>query len=218
MKFELPLFPLNTVLFPGMPLSLHIFEDRYKKMIQSCLDDKKLFGVVLIRKGQEALGPLAEPYSVGCTARIFKVQTLSEGHMQITTIGEKRFRIQSLSHQQVYLVGEVEHYPLEIEISEQVYRAAGSLRPKIRQYIHLLNQVDDVEIDPEILPEEPQVLAFLAAGLLQMPADKKQELLDSGSLIELLNLTNLVYQREIAFLRAIISQDVAETEKRFSQN
>ena len=54
---ELPLFPLNTVLFPGMPLGLHIFEDRYKLMIGQCVQERRPFGVVLIRSGQEALGP-----------------------------------------------------------------------------------------------------------------------------------------------------------------
>jgi Lon protease-like protein len=56
--FELPLFPLNTVLFPGMPLTLHIFEDRYKRMIRTCLKTRQPFGVVLVRHGQEAFGPL----------------------------------------------------------------------------------------------------------------------------------------------------------------
>ena len=66
--FELPLFPLNIVLFPGMPLSLHIFEDRYKLLIGKCLQERQPFGVVLIKKGIEALGPLAEPHHIGCTA------------------------------------------------------------------------------------------------------------------------------------------------------
>lgn len=201
-----------------MPLSLHVFEDRYKQMIHSCLDEKKPFGVVLIRKGWEALGPLAEPFSVGCTARIHRVQNLSGGRMQITTIGEKRFQIQSISHQLPYLVGEVVHYPLVDDHSDNVFKAAEKLRPKIQQYISLLNQIDDIDLDPEILPEDPLVLAYLAAGLLQMPADKKQELLVSESLNELLDLTNLVYLREIAFLDAIINQDVENVDKRFSKN
>ena len=85
--FELPLFPLNTVLFPGMPLPLHIFEDRYKQMINNCLEEKEPFGVVLIRNGKEALGPLAQPHSIGCTARIVEVQKLSDGRMNITSVG-----------------------------------------------------------------------------------------------------------------------------------
>lgn len=218
MKFELPLFPLNTVLFPGMPLLLHIFEDRYKLMIQTCLEDKRPFGVVLIRKGQEALGPLAEPFSVGCTARIHRVQKLSRGRMQITTIGEKRFRIHSISHSMPYLVGEVEHFPLPDDHSDRILKAAVHLKPKIRQYMHLLNQIDDIDIDPYRLPDEPLILAYLGAGLLQMPAVKKQELLDTSSLDELLEVTNSVYLREITLMDAIISQDSENSETRFSRN
>ena len=85
---NLPLFPLNTVLFPEMPLPLHIFEVRYKQMIAKCLAGDRTFGVVLIKHGSEALGPLAEPYSIGCTARIIESQSLGEGRMEITTVGE----------------------------------------------------------------------------------------------------------------------------------
>jgi Lon protease-like protein len=201
-----------------MPLSLHIFEDRYKKMIRTCLDDKKSFGVVLIRKGQEAFGPLAEPYSVGCTARIVKVEALSEDRMQITTIGENRFRVHSLSDELPYLVGKVEHYPIDSEITPAASQAARQLKPRLIQYIYLLNQVDEFEFDHEDLPEDPRALAFFAAGLVQMPPERKQELLDCESLVELLNLNNLAYQRETAFLRAIINQDVGESEIRFSKN
>jgi len=87
-----------------MPLPLHIFEDRYKQMIGECLEGDRLFGVVLIRNGSEALGPLAEPHTVGCTARIMEAQPLEEGRMQITTIGERRFRIHSLNYNLPYLV------------------------------------------------------------------------------------------------------------------
>jgi Lon protease-like protein len=66
---ELPIFPLNVVLFPGMPLPLHIFEERYKSMINRCIQAGHAFGVVLIREGQE-VGPPARPHDVGTTAVI----------------------------------------------------------------------------------------------------------------------------------------------------
>ena len=69
---ELPLFPLNTVLFPGATLPLHIFEDRYKEMISQCIEEHRPFGVLLIRKGREA-GDLAEPFEIGTTAHIARV-------------------------------------------------------------------------------------------------------------------------------------------------
>ena len=104
---ELPLFPLHTVLFPGMPLPLHIFESRYKQMIDYCLKENSTFGVSLIHRGSEAFGPLAEPHKIGCTARIIEVQPLDDGRLNIVTVGERRFRIHSLNFDMPYLLGKV---------------------------------------------------------------------------------------------------------------
>ena len=79
---KLPLFPLRTVLFPGMPLALHIFEDRYKEMMRRCIERSSPFGVVLIKHGDE-VGPAAEPYAIGCTARVVQVEPLPEGRMNL---------------------------------------------------------------------------------------------------------------------------------------
>ncbi len=203
---ELPLFPLNTVLFPGMPLPLHIFEDRYKQMIQYCLEEKQPFGVVLIRNGMEALGPLAQPHFIGCTARIVEVEMLSEGQMNITSIGERRFRIISLNYDSPYLIGKVKYYPLVAGDPDQLIRIAENLAPKVRQYMHILNEVEEIDLDPENLPGDPLVLAHLSAVLLQIPTDKKQELLTSASALDLLDNANQIYRREIAFLRAMVDR------------
>jgi len=69
---ELPLFPLNTVLFPGATLPLHVFEERYKQMINQCLESRSPFGVLLIRSGNE-VGTPTEPFEVGTTASIAHV-------------------------------------------------------------------------------------------------------------------------------------------------
>lgn len=216
--FELPLFPLNTVLFPGMSLPLHIFESRYQKMIRTCLEADNRFGVVLIKHGSEALGPLAEPYSVGCTARITDVQSLDEGRMNITTIGEQRFRIHNLNSDLPYLVGEVELHPLVNDKPEGLQSAVGNLTPKITQYISLLNQIEEVYLDPGNLPEDPIMIGYFAAALLQMPPNEKQALLQSENLLELLNSLNRVYIRETSFLRATLTHGTDQTEISFSQN
>ena len=215
---ELPLFPLHTVLFPGMPLPLHIFESRYKQMVELCLEKDNTFGVVLIHRGNEALGPLAKPHSIGCTARIIEVQPLGEGRMNITAVGERRFRIHSLNYDLPYLVGDVEFYPLPAEDPESLMPAAGRLAPKVQQYIRLLNEIEEVDLDPDNLPEDPVMLAQLAAVLLQMPPGEKQELLKSASALDLLDSTYQVYNREIAFLRAIIDHGKDERQRHIRQN
>ena len=201
-----------------MSLPLHIFEARYKKMIQLCMDQDELFGVVLIRYGSEALGPLADPHSIGCTARIVDVQTLAEGRMNITTIGEHRFRILSLDYDSLYLIGEVEFYPMESDLPDQVSPEARRLAPKVKQYMRLLNEIEEIDLDPDHLPEDPLELAHLGAILLQMPPEKKQELLKSTSALDMLKLSNQIYDREIAFLRAIIKHGRDEEQSPITYN
>src|SRR4029450_7854046 len=98
------LFPLNTVLFPGMPLPLHVFEERYKLMVGRCLEEERPFGVVLIRTGQEGGGP-AVPHRVGTTAEIATAKHLDDGRMNLLVVGQERVRIRELVRQEPYLVG-----------------------------------------------------------------------------------------------------------------
>jgi Lon protease-like protein len=106
---ELPLFPLHSVLCPGIALPLHIFEPRYREMIGYCLETGSPFGVVLIRDGRE-VGPLAGQIAeVGTTAAIRQAGRYPDGRLDIVTVGETRFRIVSVdSASQAYLVGTVE--------------------------------------------------------------------------------------------------------------
>ena len=103
---ELPLFPLNTVLFPYAELYLHIFEERYKEMVNLCLKEDRTFGVVLIRSGSEV--GQAEPYLVGTAVKIVGAHSYEDGRMDIHVRGERRFRIRDIDEDQAYLVGRVE--------------------------------------------------------------------------------------------------------------
>ena len=113
--YEIPLFPLNVVLFPGMPLPLHIFEERYKAMVADCIRDNRPFGVVMIEEGSAEYGAPARPVAIGCTAEIAQVQPLDEGRMFIITVGRERFRIVRLDYDKPYLVGTVAPAPLDVE-------------------------------------------------------------------------------------------------------
>ena len=164
----LPLFPLNSVLFPGVPLSLHIFEPRYQKMIDYCLEHDVAFGVVLIRKGKEALAPLAEPYEVGCTARITHTKQLTLGRKNLLTIGEERFKILSTDRSEEYLQARVEflprftaHLPLLEPLSKRLHKY-------IAKYIKLLVKAEMIQAQIYSLPEDPIELAYLSAHLLQI--------------------------------------------------
>jgi len=204
--YELPLFPLNTVLFPGMPLTLHIFEERYKEMIDLCLDTKEPFGVVLIRRGVEAMGPLAEPHMVGCTAEIAQVESLVDDRLNILAVGRERFRIVSVRQDKAYLTGTVEPYPLEAE-EPDAWRSVHRLRPWVEEYLHLLSEAGDVEFEASDLPEDPEALAYLAATVLQVPNQQKQDLLSAPAAGDLLRTVRTLYRKELPLLRTLLQEE-----------
>jgi Lon protease-like protein len=216
MMFNLALFPLNTVLFPGMPLQLHIFEPRYRIMIRHCLDTDQPFGVVLIHQGLEAYGPLATPVQVGCTARIIDTTPLEDGRINLTAVGDERFRILKLNYELPYLVGEVESVPLEWPSSIEIARGARQLAPWMRDYLRLVNQIDPdyvPNVDGIELPEDPLVMLYLAASILHVPAMEKQPLLEVTYANELLAKVVRLYRRETAVLRQELNEEEGSTQK-----
>ncbi|MAT43255.1 MAG: hypothetical protein CL609_13025 [Anaerolineaceae bacterium] len=212
---KLSLFPLNTVLFPGMPINLHIFESRYKLMIQRALLTDNIFGVTLIRQGTEALGALAEPFYIGTTAKIVDVERLDNGHMNITAIGEERFLIKELDRESaVYLTGFVEKYPLELHRPLDIYRRLRMLRSHVQYYLRTLDSLEEVQINLESLdlPEDPMVFLFLASSLLQIPATEKQPILSAPTALDFCTMVERLYRRENAVLRNLkhVSAEAAQ--------
>jgi Lon protease-like protein len=110
---ELPLFPLNTVLFPGGPLPLRIFEPRYVDMVRKCMREGAPFGVLLIRSGQEA-GEVSSAASVGTSAHIIDFHQMPDGLLGLICTGEQKFRLEERRVQADGLnVGTVTWLPLE---------------------------------------------------------------------------------------------------------
>lgn len=214
--YSLPLFPLNTVLFPGMPLPLHIFEQRYKTMISECMRDHKPFGVVLIKSGTEA-GPAAEPHPIGTTARILSMERLTEGRLNIETVGEDRFRILELRHDQPYLSAIVENFPVADMDSPAALPLATRLKPWLTQYMTLLARAAETPFDPVRLPNDCASLAYLAAIVLQTPAISKQSLLTLPSLTELLERERQIYRNELVILKTLLNE-VPTEDQTFSAN
>ncbi len=197
---ELALFPLNTVLFPGQVLPLHIFEDRYRLMIRRCLAEDIPFGVVLIRQGQE-VGKGAEPHGVGTVARIIESTHLPDGAMNIITVGTERFRIRHLFYDQPYLRGEVEVFPMaETDDAAAASKLAGRVRTLVAQYIRLIADAAGLQIQVGEIPEVPQQVGYLAAVAMQIDNQEKQELLGSTSLARILAAETVLLNRENALL------------------
>lgn len=212
---DLPLFPLNTVLFPGMVLPLHIFEERYKLMVRRCLEEEISFGVVLIREGQEAGGD-AVPYEVGTSAVIAGVTRLADGRMDIATVGRERFRLLGVRRDLPYLVGSAVPWPLTGSEAENSSHRAESVRALFTQYLRLLEQTEGREIEIEELPTEPKSLALLVAIALQVRMSEKQNLLNKPTVVEMLKSEQNILRRENLLLHHILHTQTGQWEGGFS--
>ena len=200
---EIPLFPLQSVLFPGMPLRLHIFESRYKQLVQHCLDDQLPFGVVLIAQGQEALGPLPEPHTVGTTAQISYLEPLGDGRSNLLAIGGERFRILEIMGGQPYLMAHVEYIELPVNDYKAVYRRSIQLRTSLERYLSALAEMDLWRQGTFELPKDPLPLAYMAGTILQVPSEKKQALLEAANASHFFHQLQQTLYREIALLRLL---------------
>src|SRR3979411_2313767 len=155
MAGPLPLFLLRSVLFPHMPMSLHVFEDRYQEMMRDCLDAGSSFGVVAIREGQE-VGGVASPRGVGTLARIVHVERLPDGRMNLLITGASRFRVVRPVLGKAYTRAEVEY--LQEEAEGVPGRMLVSLRSAFEGYLGSLRRVAHGYSDVPDLPGEPEAL------------------------------------------------------------
>ncbi len=183
---EIPLFPLQVVLFPGGFLPLHIFEPRYRTMIKFCLEHESEFGVVLIKEGEES-GAAATPYEVGTAARILHVEHLEEGRMNILTAGEYRFQILEVQEEHAYLTGRVRMLDDPDTEIEAVSEALTTQTEELYQaYEALSNRLIFAWHPPEEQPNDPRELAYQIGIRLRIPLEEKQTLLETIPLEQLL--------------------------------
>ncbi len=201
---EMPLFPLkNVVLFPGMMLPLHIFELRYREMINRCIDEKIPFGVLLIEEGQE-VGDTAKPHMVGTAARITRVERYEDGRMDIVAIGTQRFRVVDFDHSKSYLSGSVRHFPVINGETVQASQLVQVVRPKIIEYVEMLAKASQTRLKLDRLPEDATTLAFLVAISLQISPKDKQSVLELTGIPEILSREVHLLSREILFTKHMI--------------
>lgn len=205
---DLPLFPLNTVVFPGMPMPLHIFEERYKAMINDCIDNDAPFGIVLIREGEAEYDENAQPYEVGCTVTISQVERLPDGRMFLMAIGQDRFQIHALDREsKPYLMGTVETLAYETEELDALQEEVTHLHGRVLEYLKILSDLGKVEFETDNVPREPEALACMAASLLNVSNEKKQTLLTINKVSKLVQYLSPIYDQEVRLLRMMPRED-----------
>lgn len=212
---QLPLFPLNTVLFPGMVLPLHVFEERYKLMINTCLAQERPFGVVLIYSGAE-VGEPAIPHPVGTVARITNWEWLPDGRMNILTVGERRFRLVEYAGSELpYLVGSVEYWDDETDELFDMVDLMNGVRHNFVDYLTIIMSLADqaLPVSRLQLPTDPSKLSYHVASNLQIDVNEKQELLEEPSAVARLQRELTLLRREGGFLQRLMSLQGSATEE-----
>ncbi len=180
-SLEIPLFPLRTVLFPGHELPLQIFEERYKTMTRELIEGGGVFGILLIKHGQE-VGGGAVPHQVGTTAVIEEHRELPGGRFQLDTRGRDRFRLVRLLSPRPYPYGEIEFLDEGYEPRDKQLQAAfETARATFPLYLRLALALSDQWARDLALPREPHRFVNTVAPWLQVEEEAKQRLLEIES-------------------------------------
>ena len=193
----LPLFPLNTVLFPHASIPLQIFEERYKAMLQECLGSDSRFGVTLIREGAEVGAP-AVPHDVGTVARIVQVNRIDGDRYFVSAVGERRFRVIEITRQRPFISAQVELLDEYDDAPERLIIEATDL---FGEYARFAVGANGGWVSETRVPSDPAHLSYHIAGKVQMDLSDRQRLLERESAEERLEAEVAMLKRNSRVLR-----------------
>jgi Lon protease-like protein len=208
MSETMPLFPLGTVLYPGLLLPLHIFEERYRQLVGDLLEgpEPRDFGVIAIRKGRETgVDGISALYEIGCTARLRQVMRHDDGRFELVTVGVRRFRLVDLDHSRPYLQGEIE--PLAEETGDEAAAALAveAVQRAFRGYLDALATQGAALVSVPDLPDEPVLLSYLVAASIIVDLSDRQVLLAEPDAVGRLAAERALLARETRILRTLTS-------------
>jgi uncharacterized protein len=209
----LPLFPLGAVLYPGMLLPLHIFEERYRRLVRDLLDgaEPRRFGVIAIRKGRETgIDGVHSLYEIGCTATLRRVEEREDGRFDIVSVGTRRFRLLTLDRTRPYLQGEVEMLADEPADPAKAGPAVAGVQAAFREYLDALTEWGGATVRLEDLPDEPELLSFIVAAAMVIDLPERQAMLAEPDTLRRLALQRALLSRETAMLRTTTSRPVPD--------
>jgi uncharacterized protein len=224
----LPLFPLGTVLFPGMILPLRVFEERYRQMVTDLLgkpEPAREFGVVAIRKGRETGTENApELHDIGCVARLRETTRHSDGRFDLVTIGTRRFRLLRADDTLPYYQGEIEELPEQALPDESAGAAQGAwavqaVQAAFREYLNALADRAGAVVRVAEVPDDPVLLSYVVAAGMIIDLPERQALLAAPDSVSRLKAERVLLTRERAMLRLTTSRPAPDlSQERFSPN
>ncbi|MFT4036577.1 MAG: LON peptidase substrate-binding domain-containing protein [Thermomicrobiales bacterium] len=219
MAERLPLFPLGTVLFPGALLPLHIFEQRYRTLVDQREAVDPIFGVVLTRSGRE-VGDQPEVHDVGTSASLVEIARLPDGRSNLIVSGSRRFQVLDAEWEDECLVASVVWLDNPEGNPETLDEPARRVRALVARYVAAFAAAMQREIPNPVLPEEPVAMAYTVASLFPFALREKQELLASKEAGHMLGMVEDGLRRDLALLLSagIAGAMPAHPERRFASN
>ncbi|MBL7489640.1 LON peptidase substrate-binding domain-containing protein [Frankia sp. AgB1.9] len=205
---RLALFPLGTVLLPGLLLPLQIFEPRYRELVGELLelpdDAPRQFGVVAIKLGREVGAQTPELYRVGCTALVRRAELLPDGRYSLRTVGERRFVLRSVdAESRPYLVGDVTYLADDSGDAQAAAALVPVVQGLLRDYTAKLAENKALDIELPDLPEDPVTLSYLVAAAVVPDIARRQELLEAPNALSRLRAEQSLLRRELGLLNSI---------------
>jgi uncharacterized protein len=204
---DLPLFPLGVVLLPGFDLPLHIFEPRYRRLVEDLIelpaDQPRRFGVIAIRQGHEVgVDAARDLHAVGCVAEVSEITALPDGRYLIESMGLVRFRVRSVDHDAApYLVGSVEL--LSEPSGPDAAELAAAVRTGFDGYADVLTELGVEVREPRSLPSDPVALSYAIAGSMVLDRSDRQRLLEADDAAHRLSAERVLLRRETALIDAL---------------
>lgn len=213
----MPLFPLNTVLFPGVTVPLHVFEDRYRALVHELLriEDpaERLFGSVAIREGYEVGERGGQSlHRIGCVLQLTEAEANEDGSFEIVAVGRGRLRLDSLDTGGAYLAAQVDRLP---DPSEDVApEIAEEARTVFEGYRMLLSEIRGTHVLEGDLPEDPTYLSWSLAATCLLTLRDRQALLEAETAeIRLAMLITMLHEelRAMVAVPSLPATEVART-------
>ncbi len=207
MTDRLALFPLGAVLFPGLLLPLHVFEERYRVLVQELLEqpaDQRRFGVIAIRQGREVgADGVTALHEIGCVAQVRRIDPYEDGRFGLVTTGAQRFRLTGLVDGGPYLTGAVELLPDQPTGGDETALLDRAVRAAFVHYLEALARAQGEEPDELELPADPLVLSYAVAATVLVDLEDRQGLLASPDVTSRLRAELAQLRRETTLLRTL---------------
>jgi Lon protease-like protein len=222
MSMTLPLFPLGSVLYPGLVMPLHIFEERYRQLVDDMLagPEPRQFGVIAIRQGQETgVDGVTALFETGCTAVVRRVTRRPDGKFDLITVGAERFKLIRLVEPAPYFSAEIEMLPDEIGDEAEAENAVPVVQAAFRAYLDLLSERGGAQVTVPELPDEPILLSYLVAAAVVLDLPVRQQLLAEPNAAARLKTERALLTKEQQMLRSLTATPAPDLlNSPFSQN